>query len=427
MINIYDFNGKLPERILKRRETGDVSGVVRAIVKDVKERGDEAVFGYTLKFDNFKLDKNNILVTNKEFEAAFRAVKKSEIKALETAKKSIVTYNERIKRKDMFFGPEGAKTGYLCRPMGRVGLYVPGGKAPYISSVLMCALPAAVAGVKEIIMCTPAPKGAPVNPLTLAAASLCGIKKVYKIGGAQAIAAMAYGTETIPKVDLITGPGNIYVATAKKEVFGEAGIDMVAGPSEITVIADESANPAFLAADLLSQAEHDELAMSVLITPFGGLADKVDAELQRQIKKLPREKTAAASLASFGTALICKDLRECAAASNLLAPEHLELCVAEPDALLPLITNAGAVFMGHYTPEALGDYCAGPNHVLPTNGTARFFSALSVDTYMKKISVIKYDKAAFQKKAKTIMAIAESEGFDAHANSVKVRLSEKHD
>ena len=421
MLQQFQFNGRLPDKILKRRETGDVSQAVRAIIKDVRENGDAAVFNYTLKFDKFNLTKENILVTGAEFAAAFNAVKKSEIKALENAKKSIVSYNEKIKRANRMFGTGGAKTGFICRPMERVGLYVPGGKAPYISSVLMCALPAVVAGVKEIIMCTPTPNGAPVNPLTLVAASLCGVKRIYKAGGAQAIAAMAYGTETIPKVDLITGPGNIYVATAKKEVFGDAGIDMVAGPSEICVIADKSANPAFLAADLLSQAEHDELAMAVLITTSAEIAGKVSAELERQIKLLPRERIAAASINSYGAAIICKSLQEAVKASNLLAPEHLELCVSEPETLLGLISNAGAVFMGHYTPEALGDYAAGPNHVLPTNGSARFFSALSVDTYMKKISVLNFDKAALQKKAKTIVALAEKEGFRGHANSINIR------
>lgn len=422
MLQKIRFNGKLPERILSRRETGGVEEAVRAIIKDVKENGDAAVIKYTKKFDIFDLDKNNILVSESEFAAAYRAVKKSEIKALEAAKKSIVSYNEKIKRKDVLLGPADAKTGYICRPMERVGLYVPGGKAAYPSSVLMCALPAVVAGVKEIIICTPAPGGAAVNPLTLVAADLCGVKKVYKIGGAQAVAAMAYGTGTVPRVDLITGPGNIYVATAKKEIFGAAGIDMVAGPSEIAVIADSGADPSFIAADLLSQAEHDELAMSVLITPDEALADKVNAELEKQIKALNKEKIAAASLSSFGTVILCKDLYEAAEASNLLAPEHLELCVDDPDALLSLITSAGAVFMGNYTPEALGDYAAGPNHVLPTNGTARFFSALSVDTYIKKISVIKYGRAALQKKAETIITLAENEGLKAHAESVRIRI-----
>ena len=422
MLPIIKFNGKLPERITDRRETGDVSAAVRAVIKDVRENGDAAVIKYTQTFDNFNLRKDNFLVTEDEFAVALKSVKKSEIKALMSAKKNIVAYNQKIKRKDMLFGAEGAKTGFVCRPMERVGLYVPGGKAAYPSSVLMCALPAVVAGVKEIIICTPAPFGAAVNPLTLVAASLCGVKKVYRIGGAQAIAAMAYGTETVPKVDLITGPGNIYVATAKKEIFGAAGIDMVAGPSEIAVIADDSANPAFIAADLLSQAEHDELAMSVLITPSTALADRVNVEINKQIVKLPKAKIAAASLNSFGTIILCKDLKEAAKISNLLAPEHLELCTDNPDNLLPLITSAGAVFMGYYAPEALGDYMAGPNHVLPTNGSARFFSPLSVDTYLKKISVIKYDKAGLSKKAKDIVALAENEGLRAHAESINIRI-----
>ncbi len=422
MLTKINYNGKLPERITARRETGDVSAAVRAIIADVKARGDAAVIEYTKKFDGFGLSKDNYLVSEAEFDAAFKAVKKSEIKALEKAKKAIVAYNEKIKRKDMLFGPEGMKTGYVCRPMDRVGLYVPGGKAAYPSSVLMCALPAVVAGVREIIICTPAPLGAAVNPLTLVAASLCGVTKVFRIGGAQAVAAMAYGTETVPKADLVTGPGNIYVATAKKEVFGAAGIDMVAGPSEIAVIADGTAEPRFIAADLLSQAEHDELAMSVLITPDERLTDKVNAEIEKQIKLLPKQKIAEASVKAYGTAVICRDLKEAAAVSNLLAPEHLELCVKDPDALLPLITNAGAVFMGHYSPEALGDYAAGPNHVLPTNGSARFFSALSVETYLKKISVIKYDKAGLKKKAAAIVTLAENEGLRAHAESVNIRM-----
>ena len=307
----------------------------------------------------------------------------------------------------------------MFRPVERAGLYVPGGKASYPSSVLMCALPAVVAGVPEIIMTTPAGNG--LNPLTLVAAAECGIRKIYKVGGAQAIAAMAYGTQTVPKVSVISGPGNIYVALAKREVYGTVGIDMIAGPSEIAIIADSSANPRFVAADMLSQAEHDELAMSLLITDSEKLAAEVQAEVARQVKELPKAAIAEKSLENYGSIVLVTNAQEAAAIANRVAPEHLELSVADPAAYLRYIVNAGAVFLGHYSPEPLGDYYAGTNHVLPTSGTARFCSALGVDNYVKKISVVEYDRKSLLSSADDIIALAEAEGLRAHANSIRVR------
>ena len=319
---------------------------------------------------------------------------------------------------------DGVILGQLARPIRSAGIYVPGGKACYPSSVLMNVIPANVAGVEQLVMCSPAPGGI-LNPYILVAADIAGVKDIYKIGGAQAIAAMAYGTATIPKVDKIVGPGNIYVATAKRYVFGQVDIDMIAGPSEILVIADQSANPEFVASDLLSQAEHDELASSILITTSREIAEKTEAEVERQLATLTRKEIARKALDRFGAIVLVNDLKEAAEISNSIAPEHLELAVENPFELLALIRNAGAIFLGHYTPESVGDYIAGPNHVLPTGGTARFFSPLSTDSFMKKSSLIFYTREGLDKVAEAVMQIADVEGLEAHGNTIRVRMAGK--
>jgi len=319
---------------------------------------------------------------------------------------------------------DGVILGQLARPIRSVGIYVPGGKACYPSSVLMNVIPAKVAGVEQLVMCSPAP-GGELNPYILVAADIAGVNEIYKIGGAQAVAAMAYGTATIPRVDKIVGPGNIYVATAKRYVFGQVDIDMIAGPSEILVIADHTANPVFVASDLLSQAEHDELASSILITTSREVAEKAEAEVERQLAGLVRKEIARKAIDRFGAIVVSPSLQESAEIANAIAPEHLELAVEKPFELLSLIKNAGAIFLGHYTPEPVGDYIAGPNHVLPTGGTARFFSPLSTDSFMKKSSLIFYTKEGLDKVGEAVMQIADVEGLEAHGDTIRVRMAKK--
>ena len=424
MIPVLKSDGDL-SRIYGRSQLDmeSVREIVTGILKDVRVRGDEALFEYTQKFDNVKLDSGSLTVTKREIESAYSRIDSATLKALRGAKKNILDFHRRQMREDNIVTDSGKTTGIMYRPVERAGLYVPGGKASYPSSMLMCALPAVVAKVPEIIMATPAGNG--LNPLTLVAAAECGINKIYKIGGAQAIAAMAYGTKSVPKVSVISGPGNIYVALAKREIYGNAGIDMIAGPSEILIIADESANARYVAADLLSQAEHDELAMSVLVTDSESLAKAVQRELNEQIALLPKADIAGKSIENYGTIVLVKNIAEGVCVANKIAPEHLELCVKNPQSLLKDIVNAGAVFMGHYSPEPLGDYYAGTNHVLPTSGTARFCSALGVDNYVKKNSVIQYDEQSLAESARDIIALAESEGLRAHANSIRVRCEKE--
>jgi histidinol dehydrogenase len=399
-----------------------VSAAVTDIIGAVKKRGDAALFEYALRFDGARLNSDNLVVSPGEIRAAYEKVAPAVTDALRKAAKNILDFNNAIKPSDRFTGGAGARTGYVVRPVSRAGIYVPGGKAAYPSSVLMCALPARAANVPEIIMTTPVKADLTVNPLVLIAADICGVKAVYKVGGAQAIAAMAYGTESVPRADIVTGPGNAYVAAAKRAVYGAAGIDSIAGPSEIVVIADDSADPEFIAADLLSQAEHDESASAVLITDSAALADKVEDALSRRLETLSRRTIARASLAANGAAILCASMTEAVTAANRLAPEHLELFTRDPHALLPLVVNAGAVFLGRYSPEPLGDYFAGPNHVLPTAGTARFSSALSAENYVKRISVIDFDRAHLAAAADSICALAGEEGLTAHAEAVRVRL-----
>ncbi|BCR06503.1 histidinol dehydrogenase [Desulfuromonas versatilis] len=400
----------------------DVEVAVGNIIADVRERGDQALFDYTAKFDRLQLNAKTMQVSQGEIERALAAVSEESLAALKLAAERIAAYHRKQKTETWLSTDEpDVLLGQMVRPLDRVGIYVPGGKAAYPSSVLMNAVPAKVAGVAEVIMVVPMP-GGEVNPHVLAAAHLAGVDKIFKIGGAQAVAALAYGTRSVPRVDKITGPGNIYVATAKQQVFGQVDIDMIAGPSEILVINDGSGDPAHIAADLLSQAEHDELASSVLITTDEAFGLKVAAALEEQLGKLSREAIARQSIDSYGAVIVAENLQEAIAFSNRIAPEHLELAVDNPFEILPLIRHAGAIFMGHHTPEAAGDYLAGPNHTLPTGGTARFFSPLGVDDFVKKSSIVSFSRAGLERLGRQIVHIAELEGLEAHAKSVSIRL-----
>lgn len=411
-------------RLLKRGEPTDetvLSGVEK-IVKDVALRGDEALFEYTRRFDDSILDAGTVQVRPDEIEEARAAVDPADLEALMFSADRIERFHRLQKVESWFTTDEtGAELGQIVRPLQRVGVYAPGGLAPYPSTVLMGAIPARIAGVGEIVLATPAKKGV-INPLILAAASIAGIHRIYRVGGAQAIAALAYGTESIPAVDKIVGPGNIYVAAAKRLVFGAVGIDMIAGPSEILIIADGSASPELVAADLLSQAEHDEQASSIVLTPDEALAAEIVVQVTRQLKELSRESIAAVSLERYGRVIVTADLDEAVEISNRFAPEHLELMVAEPRKLLDAVENASAVFLGHNTPEAIGDYVAGPNHILPTAGTARFSSPLGVYDFVKRTSLVSLTPRALQELGDAAVHFASMEGLDAHALSVKRRL-----
>lgn len=413
---------------LKKRDPGSMTkyeDAVNDIIENVRTNGDKALFEYTKKFDGFDLNAGNILVSEEEIEEAYKNTDKKLIEVIRKALVNIRAFHEKQKQNSWFTSSEnGTFLGQKIMPLERAGVYVPGGKAVYPSSVLMNVAPAKAAGVKEIIMTTPAGKDGKVNPAVLAAAKEAGVDKVYKVGGAQAIAALAYGTESIPKVDKIVGPGNIYVALAKKAVFGNVSIDSIAGPSEILVLADESANPKYVAADLLSQAEHDEMASAILITTSKELADKVLEEIEGFIEKLPRTDIIKASLENVGHILIAESMDEAIEAANNVASEHLEILTKNPLETMTKIKNAGAIFMGEYSSEPLGDYFAGPNHILPTNGTAKFFSPLSVDDFVKKSSVIYYSKEALNEVHEDIEAFARAEGLYAHENSIKVRFEE---
>jgi histidinol dehydrogenase len=414
-------------RIVARGEEvpAEVEAAVKEIIAAVRERGDAAVCDYTARFDRLQLTAATMEVSAAEIDAAMAAVAPLVLSDLRLAAARIATFHAKQKSETWLSTEESdVQVGQMVRPLDRVGIYVPGGKAAYPSSVLMNAVPAKVAGVGEVIMVVPMP-GGEANPHVLAAARIAGVDRIFKVGGAQAVAALAYGTATIPRVDKITGPGNIYVATAKRLVFGQVDIDMIAGPSEILVINDGSGDPAHIAADLLSQAEHDELASSILITTDESFGRQVEAALAEQLPLLKRAEIAGQSLASYGAIIVARDLSEAATFSNRLAPEHLELAVADPFDLLPQIRHAGAVFLGHHTPEAAGDYLAGPNHTLPTGGTARFFSPLSLDDFVKKSSLVSFSKEGLQRLGPAIVRIAELEGLEAHAKSVSIRLQAK--
>ncbi len=411
--------------LLKRSPSsyGTYEQTVSEIVNNVKENGDKAVFEYTEKFDHFALNSGNIRVTEEEIKEAYKEIPEELIEVYRHSAANIRTFHEKQLRQSFIeTRPDGSILGQRITPIEKAGVYVPGGKAAYPSSVLMNVIPAKVAGVPKIVMTTPCNKEGKVNAGTLVAADIAGVDEIYKVGGAQAIAALAFGTESVPKVDKITGPGNIFVALAKKAVYGHVSIDSVAGPSEILVLADETANPRYVAADLLSQAEHDELASAILITTSKDLAEKVSKEVDGFTETLERREIILKSLSNYGYILVAENMEDAIAAANDIASEHLEILTKNPYETMTKIKNAGAIFMGEYSSEPLGDYFAGPNHILPTNGTARFFSPLSVDDFIKKTSLISFSKDALEKVHTEIEAFAKSEGLTAHANSIKVRF-----
>jgi histidinol dehydrogenase len=399
---------------------------VSRILDDVRRHGDEAVIKYARRFDAPQMTRNSLKVSAEEFKAASKKVDRSFVRALNRAASQIESFHrQQVRQSWIDTQRPGTMLGQMVNPVDAAGIYVPGargGETPLVSTVLMTAIPAGIAGVANIVMVTPSTRTGGINPHLLVAAKKVGIKNIYKIGSAWAIAALAYGTETIPRVDVIAGPGNIYVTLAKKIVAGMVGIDMIAGPSEVLVIADDSANPEFAAADLLSQAEHDVLSSAILVTDSAKIARQVAAAVDNQLTTLPRSAIARESLVRFGAVLVVKDLAAAIALANRIAPEHLELQIDDPFEYLGQIRNAGAVFLGHYTPEPVGDYMAGPNHVLPTAGTARFASALSVDHFVKTSSIIHYSRAAFKREAADVIRLAETEGLHAHARSIRVRL-----
>ena len=426
MIKIYDGEKMPVSEILNRKdemneETEKIEKIVRDIIDDVRKNGDNALFRYCEKFDKAKL--TALKVSDDEIKEALREIDDEFLAILEEAKENIEAFHRLQKRSNFIKNDrDGVILGQKIMPVEKAGLYVPGGTASYPSSVLMNAVPAQIAGVTKIVMVTPPSKSGKIAPQILAAAHVAGVHEIYKVGGAQAIAAFAYGTETIPKVDKIVGPGNIFVATAKKAVFGTVSIDMVAGPSEILVIADETCNPKYVAADMLSQAEHDKMASSVLITNSSSLAKEVQAELEVQIPLLPRAEICRASIDNNGKIIVVNDIKDAIDTANAIAPEHLELCVREPFMYLNDIKNAGSIFLGKNVPEALGDYFAGPNHTLPTMGTARFSSPLGVDDFIKKSSFIYYTEDALKKDKDKIVSFAKREGLDAHAKSISIRF-----
>lgn len=412
------------QNLLKRSPNnyGEFEGRVNAIIEEVRNNRDQAVFNYTKQFDGADINAGNILVTEEEIAEAYEQVDTTLLAVIRKSLVNIKKYHEKQVQNSWFTTEDGIILGQKVTALATVGVYVPGGKAVYPSSVLMNVLPAKVAGVDRIVMCTPPGKDGKVYPSTLVAAKEAGVDEIYKVGGAQAIAAMAFGTESVPKVDKIVGPGNIYVALAKKAVFGYVSIDSIAGPSEILVLADETANPRYVAADLLSQAEHDEMASAILITTSQKLAEEVSAEIDQFVAELSRKEIIQKSLDNYGYILVADNMEEAIDTVNAIASEHMEIVTADPFHVMTKIRHAGAIFIGEYSSEPLGDYFAGPNHVLPTNGTAKFFSALSVDDFIKKSSIISYSREALEKVHKDIEQFAECEKLTAHANSIRVRF-----
>ena len=422
-----DTQKDLLDSLLKRSPNNytEYENVVAEIIKNVREKGDQAVFEYTKKFDKWDISVDTMRVTEAEIDEAFEMIDQEFVEVLKRAAANIEDFHRKQLRNSWIdTKPDGSILGQRILPIAVSGVYVPGGKAAYPSSLLMNVIPAKVAGVEKVIMTTPAGADGKVNAGTLVAAKVAGVDEIYKVGGAQAIAAMAFGTENIPKVDKITGPGNIFVALAKKACFGYVSIDSIAGPSEILVLADETANPRYVAADLLSQAEHDELASAILITTDEKLAEAVNQQIDGFLKELSRTEIIQKSLDRYGYILLADSMGDAIEAANAIASEHLEILTKDPYAVMTKIRNAGAIFLGEYSSEPLGDYYAGPNHILPTNGTAKFFSPLNVDDFMKKTSIISYSKEALEKAHKDIELFAEKEGLTAHANSIKVRFSE---
>lgn len=427
MIRIYEMS-EIADKEIFFRQTGvkDVSAPVAEILQQVRTEGDAALLRCTRQFDGVELE--SLQVSEEEIEQAFAQADEQFLQVLREAAENIRAYHQKQVRQGFWMEEkEGVVLGQKILPLERVGIYVPGGTAAYPSSVLMNAIPAQIAGVSEIVMVTPPSKDGSINPNILAAARIAGVTRIFKLGGAQAVAALAYGTETVPKVDKIVGPGNAYVAEAKKQVFGLVNIDMIAGPSEILVLADEHSNPAFVAADLLSQAEHDRMASAVLVTNSRQLAQQVAQELESQLQTLERREIAAESIEKNGKIIIAQDLREGIEVANRIAPEHLELCIDAPFDYLGQIRNAGSIFLGRYNPEPMGDYFAGPNHTLPTSGTARFYSPLSVDDFVKKTQFSYYTKEALEKDYKKVSLFARKEGLTAHARAVEIRFEQKED
>lgn len=428
-MRIVEINNDSIKDILKtllKRSTGNYAEfekIVADIIENVKENGDEALFEYSKKFDKFDLSAENIKVTREEIEEAYKLVDAEYIKVMEHARDNIKAFHEKQVRNTWIdTKPDGSILGQRISPIESAGTYVPGGKAAYPSSVLMNIIPAKVAGVKKIVMVTPPNAEGKINPGTLVSADIAGADEIYKLGGAQAVAALAFGTQSVPKVDKITGPGNIFVALAKKAVYGNVGIDSIAGPSEIVVLADETANPRYVAADLLSQAEHDEMASAILVTTSRELAEKVSVEVENFTRELSREAIIRKSLENFGYILLADNIDMAIDAVNAIASEHLEILTANPFDTMTKIKNAGAMFLGEYSSEPLGDYFAGPNHILPTNGTSRFFSPLSVDDFIKKSSIIAFSREGLEKVHKEVELFAKNEGLTAHANSIAVRF-----
>ncbi len=412
------------EFLKQRAQSSDknVIPVVSEILENVRTGGDAAVRDYTIKFDGKA--PAHAEISADEIDALIASCDPDYLETVKKAAANIADFHQRqVQQSWLTTKPNGVMMGQRVRGLGRVGIYVPGGTAAYPSSVLMNAIPAKIAGVQEIIMCTPPRKDGTPNPNIIAAAKIAGVDRIFLMGGAQAVAALAYGTETVPKVDKIVGPGNIFVATAKKLLYGTVDIDMIAGPSEILIVADRTADPRFLAADMMSQAEHDRLASAILLTDSASLAEQTKAELTRQMATLERKEIIASSLDNFGAIIVCSDISQVIDFANELSPEHLEVCCADPMEYVGKLDNAGSVFLGNYSPEPLGDYFAGPNHVLPTGGTARFFSPLSVDSFIKKSSFIYYTEDALRADAQDVVRFAETEGLTAHANSIKVRFS----
>jgi histidinol dehydrogenase len=407
--------------ILRERSSGidnSILSSVKSILDDVRRQGDKALVRYTKKFDRVRV--RNLGIGVKEIDNCANKADKEVVKALKVSARRIRLFHERQKENSWSFDYQGATLGQIIRPIERVGVYVPGGKAAYPSTVLMNVIPAQVAGVGEIALCVPTPDGE-LNPYVMAAIQMLGVREVYRIGGAQAIGAMAFGTRSVRKVDKIVGPGNIYVATAKRMVFGEVDIDMIAGPSEVLVIADKTADPSFVAADMLSQAEHDEFASSVCVTDSGDMAEMILGEIMRQLRHLKRSSIAGKSLINYGAIILVESLVEAAGIANRVAPEHLEIMTKNPRSLLKHIRNAGAIFLGKWTPEPMGDYSAGPNHTLPTGGTARFFSPLGVYDFIKRSSLLDFSEAGFRSLSGFVEKIADVEGLEAHANTVRIR------
>ena len=422
MIKILDYEQvKIEDIFIRNDKAADITAAVERIISDVRENGDRALREYALKFDGAVLD--NLEVTEEEIEDAFAAVDPALIEVIKKAAENIREYHSKQKREGFRFERKnGVILGQKITPIENAGIYIPGGTASYPSSVLMNTIPAKIAGCRQIVMVSPPSRGGTIAPVILAAAKIAGVDRIFKTGGAQAVAALAYGTESVPKVDKITGPGNAFVAEAKKQVFGKVSIDMIAGPSEILVIADEKSNPEFVAADMLSQAEHDKMATAVLVTDSRELAGKVAEELEKQLSLLPREEIARASIENNGAVIITDNLHRAVEISNELAPEHLEICTDNPFDYLDEITNAGSVFLGRFCCESLGDYLAGPNHTLPTSGTARFSSPLSVDEFIKKTQFSYFEKEALREVRDDIDIFARSEGLDAHARAATIRF-----